>query len=69
MTYNLAIRKSIYKWRENNIEKYTAYNILQNQIYKAKNKQRLNEIEKLRHRYKAEAKRMRNILLCDDENI
>ena len=36
MTYNENMKKSIYKWRENNKEKYNSYMILPSRQWKEK---------------------------------
>ena len=61
MTYNENMKKSIYKWRENNKEKYNSYQVVSG---KEKNRrERHNKNENQTYHYKRECLRMRNILI------
>ena len=65
MVYNESIKLSIYKWRNAHRAEYNAYIAPIARAYKEKNREKVNNVEKLRHRYKSEAKKFRNILFDD----
>ena len=63
MAYDDNMKKSIYKWRENNIEKYNAYMLLSSRKWKENNRERNNKRENQRYHYNRECLRLRNMLL------
>jgi hypothetical protein len=56
-------KKSIYKWRENNLDSFRAYNNEYCRKYNAANREKLNKMNKGTYHYKKECKIFRNILL------
>ena len=63
MTYNLERRTSMYKWRENNKERYNAYVASKMLIYYTQNKTYCNEQRVKRAKYKRECERLRSMLM------
>jgi predicted phosphohydrolase len=63
MTYNENIKTSIYKWRNNNREKYNDVCRVGCRKWKEKNKDYHNKKELERYYYKKECLRLRNILI------
>jgi hypothetical protein len=63
MAYDENIKKSIYKWRENNKDKYNNVRCVENRKWKQNNKANHNKKELDRYYFKKECKRLMNILV------
>ena len=62
-SYTENSKKSIYKWREANKDRYNAYMVQASKQYYLRNKATCNEKRTLRKQYQREWQRMNNILL------